>query len=32
MIPHARHLCCSYAAPELYKKKVASFFEKCEQL
>ncbi len=28
MIPRARHLCCSYAAPELYRQKVSGFFEK----
>ena len=28
LIPHARHLCCSYEKPELYKKKVFQFFEK----
>jgi fermentation-respiration switch protein FrsA (DUF1100 family) len=28
LIPEARHLCSSYEAPELYKKKLDSFFEK----
>ena len=28
MVPEARHLCCSYAAPELYRQKVGEFFEK----
>ncbi len=28
LIPEARHLCCSYEQPELYKEKVFGFFEK----
>ena len=28
LVPEARHLCSSYEAPELYKKKLDSFFEK----
>ncbi len=27
-IPSARHLCCSYEAPKLYKKKLKEFFKK----
>ena len=30
MVPGARHLCASYAAPERYKKKLSQFFRKCE--
>ena len=30
MIPGARHLCCSYADPELYARKLMSFFRKNE--
>ena len=31
MVPGARHLCSSYAAPEHYKKKLSHFFQKCER-
>ena len=31
MIPYARHLCSSFAAPELYKRKITKFFEKYDQ-
>lgn len=27
MIPKARHLCCCYEQPELYRKKVMEFFK-----
>ncbi len=27
LVPETRHLCCSYAAPELYKEKLDQFFE-----
>ena len=30
IIPGARHLCCSYVKPELYKKKLNEFFSRCE--
>lgn len=28
LIPGARHLCCSYEAPEVYKKRLMNFFDK----
>ena len=28
MIPEAKHLCSSFEAPEIYKKKLLSFFKK----
>lgn len=28
IVPHARHLCSAYAAPELYREKLLGFFEK----
>ena len=30
MVPGARHLCSSYVAPELYKKKLTDFFGRCD--
>lgn len=28
VVPGARHLCCAYAAPELYRKELMTFFHK----
>ena len=32
IVPGARHLCSSYEAPELYKKKLVEFFEKNDRI
>ncbi|MCR5748347.1 MAG: alpha/beta hydrolase [Lachnospiraceae bacterium] len=31
LVPKARHLCCSYEAPELYRQKVSAFFDKYDK-
>ena len=31
LVPETRHLCCSYAAPELYKEKLKRFFERYDR-
>ena len=31
LIPKARHLCCFYAAPELYRQKLTEFFQRYDQ-
>ncbi len=32
IIPDARHLCCAYAAPRVYREKVRHFFEKYDNI